>query len=461
MQKLLKFNTVGCITIVISIILLLASILRHELFQSTAWDLGIFDQAIYLISQGEPPISSYLGFHILGDHATFIHYLLAILYKIYPTVYWLFVVQSVSLAFGAIPTWYLALQAGLKESQALAMSVVYLLYPVVFNVNLFDFHAEVIALPLLLNAILFARQGKIVWFGISIIFILACKAVLSLTVAAMGFWLLIFDKRRVCGLIAILAGIAWFLISTQLIIPAFAGRGLLSIGRYSHLGNSVFEIIANLILKPGIVFRTIFTGDNLGYLILLIAPIIWGLSYKSITPLVGAIPCIALNLLAVDQAQKDLLHQYSLPALPFLIIAVISSLSAGKGCLQNKRAIIIWSLVCFLSLAKYTYFTGRYLRTLDTWGATKEAIALVKTKGSVYTTSELSPHLSHRKLINTTNVNKPVDTNQYDYILLNIRHPGLDSNPEFATSLLNKLKNQQQFNLQYQRDDVYLFVKKS
>ncbi|MBW4512601.1 MAG: DUF2079 domain-containing protein [Scytonematopsis contorta HA4267-MV1] len=461
MQKLIKLNTVGWITVVSAVILLLASILKHELFQSTAFDLGIFDQAIYLISQGKPPISTYMGFHILGDHAALIHYLLAALYKIYPTVYWLFVVQSVSLALGTIPTWYLALQAGLKESQALAMAIVYLLYPVVFNVNLFDFHPEVIALPLFLAAVLFARQGKIVWFGISIIFILACKAVLSLTVVAMGFWLLVFDKRRVCGLIAILAGIAWFLISTQIIIPTFSGKEAAAVGRYSYLGNSVFEIATNLILKPGIIFGTIFSLDNLGYIILLIIPIIWGLSYASIKPLLGAVPCIALNLLTDYQTQKDLVHQYSLPALPFLIIAVISTLAAGKGWLQTKRAIIIWSIVSFLCLAKYTYFGGRYLKTIDTWGATREAISLVKTKGSVYTTAEISPHLSHRELINFTSNNVPSNLAQFNYILLNTRHPGWGSSQEFAIGLVNKLKSEQKFNLQYQRDDVYLFVKKN
>ncbi|MFM7366479.1 MAG: DUF2079 domain-containing protein, partial [Sphaerospermopsis kisseleviana] len=79
------------------IILFTASSIKHLLYQSTAFDLGIFDQGIYLISQGKPPISSFMNHHIFGDHAAGILYLLALLYKIYPTVYWLFLVQSISL----------------------------------------------------------------------------------------------------------------------------------------------------------------------------------------------------------------------------------------------------------------------------------------------------------------------------------------------------------------------------
>jgi len=42
--------------------------------------------------------------------------------------------------------WHLARHAGLTVQQAVAMAMVYLLYPLVFNVNLFEFHPEVMAL---------------------------------------------------------------------------------------------------------------------------------------------------------------------------------------------------------------------------------------------------------------------------------------------------------------------------
>ena len=49
-----------------SLILFGCSSLRHALFQSTALDLAFFDQLVYLVSQGLPPISSIFGFHLLG-----------------------------------------------------------------------------------------------------------------------------------------------------------------------------------------------------------------------------------------------------------------------------------------------------------------------------------------------------------------------------------------------------------
>ncbi|MEH1912723.1 MAG: DUF2079 domain-containing protein [Nostoc sp.] len=458
-----KLNQLGYLSWIIGVsalILFGCSSLRYELFQSNAFDLAIFDQVVYLISQGQPPISSFIGFHILGDHATWIFYPLALFYKIYPSVYWLFAVQAAALALGALPTWHLARQAGLKENQAIVIAFVYLLYPLVFNANLFDFHPEVIAVPLLLAAVLAARLGHVGWFCLSIFLVLGCKEVLSLTVAGMGVWLLLFEKRRLYGAIALGAGVAWFLIATQVIIPYFNSAEATALARYSYLGNSVLEIAKNIVFKPGLLVGRVFSLDNLEYLVLLLAPVIWGLSPQGIKPLVGAIPCLALNILADYPPQKNLLYQYSIPAMPFLLLAVISSLAAGKGWLQNKRAIILWSLVAFLSLAKFTDFAGQYLESIDTWQATKQAIAQIQTKGSVYTTAHICPHLSNRKLITFTNRDSPpADLNTFNYVLLNVRHPGRSNSQEFAASLVNKLKKNQEFKLKYQRDQVYLFVK--
>lgn len=470
---MIKSGALGLMIGAIALILFACSSLRHALFQSGAFDLGIYDQVVYLISQGQPPISSFLGFHHMGNHAAWAIYPLSLLYKIYPDVHWLLAVQAIALAIGALPTWYLARQAGLTVRQAEAMAVVYLLYPLVFNVNLFEFHPEVMTLPVFLGAVLAARLGQIWWFCLSIIFILGCKAVLSLTVAAMGIWLLVFEKQRLDGAIALTAGIIWFLIASSVIIPFFSGSEAAAVGRYSYLGNSVLKIACNLLLKPELIFQRL-SLDSLEYLGLLVLPVIWGLSPQHLTPLVSAIPTLVLNILSDKHAQRDLIHQYSVPVLPFLLLAVISSLAAGRGLLRSRRAIILWSLLAFLGLAKYGYFWSRYLDSIDTWQSTREAIAQIQNgntaslysdrsplQGGVLTTHRIAPHLTHRRLIKFVERSPlPNDFAQFEYILLDVRHPGGTTTPEVVISLVNQLKNTELFQL-YQRDDVYLFVKKS
>ncbi|MCA1994969.1 MAG: DUF2079 domain-containing protein [Coleofasciculus sp. S288] len=464
----LKINSLTWMIGGSSLLLFVCSSIRHALFESSAWDLGIFDQAVYLISQGKPPISSFIEFHILGDHAAWVFYPLALLYKIYPDVHWLFAVQAIALSLGALPTWYLARQAGLKEAQATTMAVVYLLYPLIFNVNLFDFHPEVMALPALLGAILAARLGRVLWFSVAIFFILGCKAVLALTVAAMGVWLLVFEKtgestkRNAIALIAIVAGVAWFLIATQLIIPSFSGTEALALNRYAYLGNSVLEIGKNLLLKPGLVLGNVFSLDTLEYLGLLVLPVIWGLSPQHLTPLVGAIPTLLLNILSESPAQRNLVHQYSLPILPFLVVAAIATLASGRGWLQNRRWVILWSFVAFLALAKYGYFGSIYLDSLDTWQATRDAIAYIQPHGSVLTPPQVAPHLTHRPIVKVAITgSESAKLSEFEYVLLNLRHPGFGSTPQVAATLLERLKTMPEFQLTYQSDDVYLFEKRS
>jgi uncharacterized membrane protein len=297
--KSLKSHPVFLMIVVTTIVLFTASSARHALFQSTVFDLAIFDQAIYLISQNQTPFSSLMAINIWGDHASFIFYPLALLYKIYPDVHWLFLVQAVSLALGAWPSWSLARQAGLNNSISWAIACIYLLYPLVFNVNLFDFHPEVIALPALLAAILAARLNKILWFCAAIVLVLSCKAVLSLTVAAMGLWLLCFEKKRNCGLIALFLGAGWFLVATQAVIPYFnQGREHAGIARYQYLGNSVFEIAINLIVKPNLVLERLFSLETFEYLALLLLPVIWWLSPRHLSSLISAVPMLAMNILS-------------------------------------------------------------------------------------------------------------------------------------------------------------------
>ncbi|WP_071604848.1 DUF2079 domain-containing protein, partial [Dolichospermum circinale] len=457
-EKLLTRNNISKIIGISALILFISSIIRHELFNSSG-DLAFFDQTVYLVSQGKPPISSVLGFHILADHAAWILYPIALLYKIYPHVYWLFAVQSIALSLGAFPTYLLAIQAGLKENQAIAIVIVYLLYPVLYNSNLCDFHPDTIAVPAILTAVLAARKGKLIWFCISVLIVLGCKAVLSLTVVAMGVWLLFFEKRRLYGVIAIISGIAWFLIANKIIIPFFGSEATLvnrHFYRYSYLGKSFSETLQIFLSQPQIIFSHIFTLINLEYLFFLLAPIIWSLIPKYMTSLIGAIPCMALNILADHASQKNVILHYSLPTIPFLIFALIASIAANKAWIKPRKVIILWSLFWFLFLGKWGFFMSKYLNFVDNWQATRQAISLIKTQNSVLTTDVITPHLTHRQEINFKySIN---ELNKFHYILLNTRHPGWGGTREDYHNLRNELKKRSDFNLQYQRDDVYLFV---
>ncbi len=483
--KSFKLHPVAGMIAIASVIFFACSSLRHVLFQSTAFELGIYDQITYLISQGEPAISSFLEIHHMGNHAAWVMYFIALFYRIYPSVHWLLLIQAISLALGAWPTWGLARQAGLNQSLSFTLAVVYLLYPVVFNINLFDFHPEVMALPAFLGAILAAKLNQLAWFCIAIIWILGCKDALALTVAAMGIWLFFCENKRLYGAIALFGGVAWFILVIQGIIPYFkAGLGPGGVGRYTYLGNSVLEIIVNMIFKPQLVLERFLSWKTLEYIALFLSPVIWWLSPRHLTPLISAIPALMKNILSEVDAQRDLIHQYSIPILPFLIVAMISSLAQSENYmglwvlkrLKNHKTlnfssvfiqkniykpILIWSLFSFICLAKFGYFWSIYIQETDTWKANLITTNIIQQNpGSVLTTANLAPHVTHRPVVKFTNVDAPPpDLTRFDYVLLNVRHPGWQSSRDFSEYLVEQLQNSSQFQLKYSQDDVYLFEK--
>lgn len=459
-----------------AIVLLAFSGFRHESFNSTACDLGIFDQAVYLISRGVSPISSYMGYHILGDHAALVWYPIALLYKLYPTVYWLFGLQALALAGGAIPVFRLGQQAGLSRSLSVAVAIAYLLYPVVFNANLFDFHPDTLAVPLLLQALVEVQstssaqrtqpkeQSGALWrFGLCLAGVLTCKAVLSLALIGFSLWLLLAKHWRL-AIVTFATGAIAFWVASQWIVPGFSGREAAAVGRYSYLGGSVLGIARTLFTQPQQITQVLFSGANLGYLLLVFVPVGWALSGPGLRMLVGALPCFALNLLADYDMQKDVIHHYTLPAVPFLVLMGVTTLSRGQGWVKSRRGIVIWAMVGFVALAKFTYAGERYWPTLDTWQASREAIALVDERDAVLATTTLSTHLSHRVKIQAIATGMPLPPSTYtayDKILINARHPGVQTSRETVQNFLDTLKQDATFTQVYEQSEVYLFQRRS
>jgi uncharacterized membrane protein len=475
-------------------ILFLISSVRHTIFHSTGFDLGIYDQVVYLISQGQVPISSFLGYHHLGNHGAWSVYPLALFYKIWPSVYWLLFIQSFSLAIALIPLWNLAKLTGLDDKVSFGVIISYLLYPIVFNVNLFDFHPEVMALPVIFFVLLCAEKKAIGWFTLGVMWILGCKAVLSLLIIGLGGWLLIFEKRVKYGLIALILGSSWFIIVTQGIIPAFSGEEVAAVGRYSYLGDSVFSIASNMLLLPHLVLGKIFSFDTLRYLFLLILPIIWGLIPlnqqtakaqigQTLTTFTPISIILFLNILSDVSFQRSLNYQYSLPFVPFFLLAMIRNLQVNQTYWQNfkstapswfvtlpvklsnitlkipnflfPKTILIWSLFTLILIGNFNEYFG-YFQQIDNGRSLQQAVGKIQTKGGVLTDNKIAPHVTHRPMVKLLDQTTPTNLVEFDYVLLNLRYPWSDTKSQ-GIALSKRLTNHPQWQTSFQANDIILF----
>lgn len=461
MKKLRQLDIVGWMFGVSALILFAFSSLRHALFQSTALDLAVFDQWVYLASQGLPPISSFFGFHLLGDHAAFILYAIALLYKIYPNVHWLFATQAIALAAGVFPIYALSLQIGLSVAYARVIALSYLLYPALFNINFFtDFRPEAIAIPALLWAMWAGISNRTWQLIVAVALVLASKDILSLTVIALGIWMYFIVRRRFYGIACIVTGTVWYLLTVGYLVPLLRGGQAGGVVFYGSLGNSPSQILWTIITNPVLILGKFFSPDTLFYYLLLLLPVIIGLHWREILTILPALPMLLLNILSDYWPQRDLIHHYSLPIFPFIIVWLLRSIKQyqkeQKRLWLKPRILVVWAIISFLMLAKYDFFVTRYLSSLSNLQFLYTAVGLVKTNKSVLTTSRIAPHLSQRQIIKLTNVNQDISdisSDNFEYVLLDL------NSSEFNSDLVNQLKNDQTFKLTYESDRVYLFTK--
>ena len=425
--------------------------LRHHLLQSGAWDLGIFDQVAWKLSQGLVPHSTFTGLHHLGDHGAWAFYAIAPLYWLTPSVHWLFFTQVLALILTAWPLWYLGAQAGLKPRERWLICGLWWLQPVVFNVNLFDFHPETWAMPLLALAV-WANRAERRWLWIACLFLaMGCKAALSLIVIGVALEQILRRRWRWAAE-ALLLGGGWLLFVMEFLFPALNGdAGLIAFGRhqgrYSHLGESVGDILRNALFRPGELLGALDVPNILFYLFLLSLPLAFYWRRSSLPLLAATLPLLAVNILSSSPAQQDLIHQYNLPIAILLVVASMDGLAADlrQGRLWLTRRVwfcYFWATLSWALLAKPGYFFDRYLSRVDQVRPAHNLIRRIPAEAAVLTNSHLAPHLSQRLMVKElfTKILSQEELSQLDTALLNRHDPGWASNIQHTAATIEQLK---------------------
>lgn len=413
---------------------------RHWLLQSNAYDLGLFDQWAWLLGKGLPPISSMENVHVLADHGAWGFYLSGLLYWFHPSIHWLLASQAFALSLTAIPIWMLGTQAGLPRRLCWFSCLLWWLQPLVFNVNLFDFHPEVWVMPGLAMAIWCQRQQRFGGWLLLLILMLGCRDGLILVTLGLSLSLLI-QKRWKWALAGTGLSGAWILLLSQWLYPWFRnGEGPKAAGQmFSHLGDNFGDILFTLISRPWLAFTHIDLGGSAFYILVLILPTLPFWRRRSLVILSAALPLIIVNLNAEASSYRTLIHHYSLP------LAVLSVTAAIDGlALQPRTAFpwkgLTWAIACWIALAKPWFFTGPYLNKIGMVGDVQQAITKLTPQDRVLTTSYLVPQISQRQHIAFAKQSQSNQAfqNNWTVFLLNPNQPGWGSKRSIQKHLLDQ-----------------------
>lgn len=125
---------------------------------SGAFDLGLFDQGVWLLSEGRAPELTILPENLFGDHLSPILVAYAPLYRLHASPLWLVGSQVLALAATVLPMRSLARDLGAPPAWA---TIAVCASAPVHMASLYDFHPVVLTVPVVTWGIVAARRDDV------------------------------------------------------------------------------------------------------------------------------------------------------------------------------------------------------------------------------------------------------------------------------------------------------------
>ncbi|MGE5335674.1 MAG: DUF2079 domain-containing protein [Nitrososphaerota archaeon] len=308
-----------------------------DAFLANAEDMGIMDQALWNTLHGailhQTICNSISDTNCLGDISRFaIHFEpimlpFSLLYALAPSPKTLLLFQTLVVATGAYPVFWMACRRLASPLAGLIFAAGYLLYPALQGAVMFDFHAVTLTMPLLLFAFYFALTRNNIGLVIACVLALATKEEVPLDVLMLGLAIFAFQRRTKVGLGLIGLSLAWLAMALA-VMHLFSPVGHSPLAsRYSYLGGNPVEAALYLATHPVEILRDyMLANGGFEYLNRLLGAFSF-LGLASPLTLILGVPALMINLLSGTQSMHTGAHQYSAEIVPVMVFSAISSLA--------------------------------------------------------------------------------------------------------------------------------------
>lgn len=422
-----------------------ASSFKYETYQ-TGYDQIYFEQPLWNTTQGRFMQQSDFNYSTSAYAVDFMPglTLFAPLYWLLPSPHTLFFIESVILALGALPIFWLARDKLGSKPAALGFVAAYMLNPTLEYFNLLPFNMRALGLVALLYAFYFFEKNKVWPFLLFMVLALSTRTEVSLVVAVFGIYGLWQRFPWRMWLPPLIIGPVYFALIFTFILPLFIqpgqmivppgvqpvqlspeqvnfiqGSNTLISTNYGDLGKSLPEVVINTITKPANTFKQVVTVKKALYLLALLLPFAF-LSLCSPGVMLFALPIIGLNLLSSRAAQFDYRTHYSaLLLFPLTIGAIYGAanllrlwkagklggslkLKIGRWPLLNLGGIMVLLFVGVIAASIIqknplpAVLRDREVSSMVNQ-VNKEILPLIPSDASVSSTSFLGPHLLPRQ----------------------------------------------------------------
>ncbi|MEY3567289.1 MAG: hypothetical protein RLZ19_1303 [Actinomycetota bacterium] len=372
----------------------------HRGLGTSAYDVGLYDQGLWLLSRFDAPFVTLMGRNLFGDHASFILLGLVPVYWIVPGAETLLAVQAFVIAAGAAPFYLFARRTLGHGVYGFLFAAVWLLNPAVNGTNLENFHPDSflgLFLPIALFAAL-SDRWRIYW--ISVVLCALVKEDVVLVMLPLGALLALRGERR-RGIITAILGIGTTLFGMFIVMRGLIGVPTRNAWRIPFGGPSGF--LKELFQRPTNVVKHITSEERPVYLWKMLAPLAF-LSF--LAPEVAMVSALVLvsNIVSTFWYQFQIEYHYSIVAVPALVFAVIVGL--GRLDEGRRRAMVFTVVVASLLTARAWSYIPFRADEYPRWGqdnpaavSAREIVDEIPADAVVSAYHSLAPHLAHREEI--------------------------------------------------------------
>ncbi len=446
------------------------ALLRHYSFNSSGFDLGIYDQVTWNTLHGRPFFYTTTGRPALhfSNHVSVNILLLAPFYLIYSGPETLLFLQTAAVGLGGLPLFWLA-RRKTDTLAAFALLLAYLLFPTLEITTLWDFHPPVISVFFFMFAFYFLETGRRGWFILFALLAMTGKEQLPLQTAFLGLYAVLRHRDWRAGLTVILAALAWFFTVMYWIIPANSLSGEhIFIGYYADLGDTPLEIVVTALTRPDLVLKNLWQPAKLRYLFDVLTPFAY-LPLVGLPALAIGAPSFAINLLSANTAMHDAsIAQYGADVAPWLAWGALYGLVyLRQGTTRLWPAArpylnIALSLALLAAALVWHLFRGYSPLAFDPpyWEITdhdrlaQRFLAQIPPDASVAAQGKLYPHLSNRRI-----AYQLPDVNDAEYVFFDVTTGTWPVHPNDIWALAHDLLHSGQYGV-LDAADGYLLLRR-
>jgi uncharacterized membrane protein len=376
-------------------------------FGTFGFDMGIYDQGIWLVSRFKTPFLTIRGLNYFAHHVNLITLLIVPLYWLGAGPHALYLIETIAIALGAVPLWLLGRDRFGNGWLALGPAVAYLLYPSLEWINEWHFHPDALIITPLMYSYWLATRRKWGWYWVAVVVTLSCKEDAALAVLVLGLVVWLKQRRTLQGLVTSAAGLAWFVICTKVIIPfANGGHAPFYTELFPGLGTSVTSIIFNIVRHPSRWLKPALSHSRWTYYAQLFWPVAL-LAFLEIPILLIAGPQLLVNVVSGHGYTHDIHYHYSSIVVAGVFLATVEG-CARRGRSDAGRRFLVGLLVAASLAANVAwspsplgvkFHSGIWAKPEPKHRVINEAMKLIPGSDSVSATYYIDTHLTHRVLI--------------------------------------------------------------